>query len=121
MSKQAQKHANRNHSTILTTIKRYCSPVCDISTFKRSFHSILHAERSAYDFQCRNKPRNTQIAIIRRFQRKLGDISFPFAIFRSLNALFTPFYMQSVVHMISSAETGQETRKSQSFVDFDED
>ena len=89
--------------------------------FTFSFHSILHAERSAYDFHRRNKPRNTQIAIIRRFQRKLGDISFPFVIFRRLNALFTPFYIQNVMHMISSVETSPETQKSQSFVDFDED
>ena len=64
---KTRAHANRNHTSILTTIKRYLYPVCDISTFTLSFHSILHAERSAYDFQRRNKPRNTQIAIIRRF------------------------------------------------------
>ena len=57
----------RNHSSILTKTKRYSFPVCDVSTFNRSFHSILHAERSARVFQCRKMPRNTQIAIIRRF------------------------------------------------------
>ena len=66
-------------------------------------------------------PGHMQIAIIRLFERKLGDISFPFVIFRRLNATFTPFYMQNVVHMISIVETSPETRKSQSFVDFDED
>ena len=66
-------------------------------------------------------PGHTQIAIIRLFERKLGDISFPFVIFRRLNATFTPFYMQNVVRMISIVETSPETRKSQSVVDFDED
>ena len=113
-------HANRNHSSILTIIKRYFFPVCDISTITLSFHSILHAERSAYDFQRRNKPRNTQIAVIHRFWRQLSVISFPFEIFRYLHSLFTPFYMQNVVHMISSAETSPETRKSPSFVDFND-
>ena len=83
---------------------RYFSPVCDISTVKRYFHCIMRAERNAYDFHRRNKPRNSQIAIIRLFERKLGDISFAFVIFRRLNATFTPFYMHNVVHMISSVE-----------------
>ena len=80
----------------------------------------MRAERSARPFHRRNKPRNSQIAIIRLFERKLGDISFPFVIFRRLNATFTPFYMQNVVHAISSIEKSPETRISQSFVDFDE-
>ena len=84
-------HANRNHSSILSKIKRYFYPVWDMSTFTISFHSILHAERSAYDFQCRNKPRNTQLAIISRFWRRLIVISIPFEIFRCLHFLFTLF------------------------------
>ena len=88
--------------------------------FTFSFHTILHAERNAYDFERRHKPTHTQIAIIRRFQRILGDISFPFVIFRRLDATFTALYVQNVVHMISSIAIGPETRKSQSFVDFEE-
>ena len=38
----------------------------------------MRAERSARVFRHRNKPRYTQIAIIRRFCRKLSDISLPF-------------------------------------------
>ena len=67
---QAQKLANCNDSTILSKIKLYFHPVCDISTFKRSFHSILYAERIARAFQRRHKPRHTHIAAIRRFCRK---------------------------------------------------
>ena len=48
-------------------IKHYFFPVCDISMFKRSFHGIMRAERSARVFQRRNKPTHTEIAIIRRF------------------------------------------------------
>ena len=39
----------------------------DISSFKRSFHYIVRADRSARVFHCRNKPRHTKIAIIHRF------------------------------------------------------
>ena len=109
-----------NHSLIFTKITRYFSPVLDISTFKRPFHSILHAEHSAYVLYRRKAPRGTQIAIIRRFCRKLCVISLPFKIFRRLNANFTPFCMQNVVHTFASVKTNPETRKSLSFVDFDD-
>jgi hypothetical protein len=49
----------------------YFVPDWDISTFKRSFYSILHAERSAHCFMCRNKPFSLQIAMIWRLGRKL--------------------------------------------------
>ena len=71
----------------------------------------MRAEHGARDFQRRNKLRHTQIAIIRRFCRKLIDISLPFEIFRSLNARF---------HCIIGAERGSrdfqrrdETRRTQ--------
>ena len=51
---------------IFTIITRYFPPVYDIATFKRKFHSILHAECSAYVFQLQNKPKDTQLAFIRR-------------------------------------------------------
>jgi hypothetical protein len=41
----------------------YFFPVSDITTFKRSFHSILHAERIACRLQCRNNPCKSQNAI----------------------------------------------------------
>ena len=72
----------RHHSSILTKIMRYCSPVWDISTFKRSFYSILHAGRSPPDLQRRNMPVSSPNSIIRRFWRKLYVISFSFEIFR---------------------------------------
>ena len=53
--------------SILTKIKRNFYPVCNISMFKRYFLCIVSAERSARVFQRRNRPRHTQIAIIRRF------------------------------------------------------
>ena len=99
---------------------RHFSPVLDISTFNRTFHTILRAERSAHVFQRRNKPRNSKIAIIRRFCRKLRVISIPFKIFRHFKSLLTPLYLQNVVHRLSSAESSPGGQKSQSFVDFDE-
>ena len=56
-SKQAQTQANRNHSSILSKFMRYSSPDRDISLFKRSFHCIMRADRSARAFQRRNEPR----------------------------------------------------------------
>ena len=66
-SNDTHTHANRNHSSILTKIMRYFSPVYDISVFIRCFHCVMRAERSARVFHHRNKPRQTQIAIILRF------------------------------------------------------
>jgi hypothetical protein len=55
---------------ILTKI--YCNYlyVGAISTFKRSFHSLLHAKCSARYFQRRNKPTFTQNAIIHQILKK---------------------------------------------------
>ena len=91
---------------------RCVSPAYDNSTCKRPFHSILHAECSAYVSQRQNKPRDSQIAFIRRFWRKLSVISFQFKIYRRLNANFTPFYIQNVLNTFSSAESNPETLKS---------
>jgi hypothetical protein len=41
----------------------YFVPGCDVSTFKCSFHSILHADCIACRFQCRNNPSKSQNAI----------------------------------------------------------
>ena len=112
-SKQAQTHANCNNLSISSKIMRYFSPVGDISTFKRSFHCIMRAERSALVFRRRNNPRHTQYAIIRRFCRKLSDISLPFEIFRRLNALCTALCMQNLVQALSIVETSPDTRKLQ--------
>jgi hypothetical protein len=49
----------------------YFVPDWDISTSKLSFHSTLHDERSARQFQLRTKPGNKQSAIFRRFWHKL--------------------------------------------------
>ena len=47
--------------SILKKIERYFSSVGGISTFKRYFHCILHAECSANRFQRRNRRSSTQI------------------------------------------------------------
>ena len=87
------------HSSILTKIMRYFSPVRDIATFKRTLHCVMvRAECSARVFHRRNKPRNSRIAIICRSRRKLCVISLPFEIFRRLNALCTAFCEQNVLH-----------------------
>ena len=111
--------------TQIPIILRFFSKLCVISlpleictSFTRSFYFILYAERSVRVFQRRKRTKHTQIAIIRRFFRKLSDISFPFEIFRRLNALFIALCARNVVHAISSVKTRPDARKSQSFVDF---
>ena len=67
----------------------------------------MRAERSARVIQRRNKPRHTQIAIIRRFCSKLSSISLPFEIYRRLNDPFTAFYMQNVVQRVPASKQAQ--------------
>jgi hypothetical protein len=53
--------ANRKTETFKFRWKLcYFVPDWDISAFKRSFHSLLHAERSARQFQRRNNPCKSQ-------------------------------------------------------------
>ena len=78
---------NSNLTSILAKTERYFVPVRDISTFKHSFHSILHAECSACPSQRWNKPGRSQNAFFRRFWRKLAVTLFLFEIYRRLNAL----------------------------------
>ena len=78
----------------------------------------MRAEHGAGDFALLNMQRNTQIAIIRRFCRKIIDISLPLKIFRRLNAHFVALRVRNVVHAIPSVDTRPDARKSQSFFDF---
>ena len=101
--------ANRNHSSNLSKIKRYSSPVWDISTFNRSLHCIRLVECIARVFQSRNKPIYTQIVIIFRFWRKLSVICLPFEIFRRLNPPSTALCVRYVVHAILRVKTSPDT------------
>jgi hypothetical protein len=47
-------------------------------------------------------------------------ISFRIELFRCFDALSTPFYTPKAVHAEFTVETSLATRKTQSFVDFDE-
>ena len=73
----------------------------------------MHAERSARVFRRRSNPRYTQVAMIRRFCRKLSDIPLPFEIFRRLNAFCTASWVKNVVHALFIVETSPDTRKMQ--------
>ena len=101
-----------NNSSISSKIKSYFSPASDISTFKRSVQCIMRAERSGCVVRRRDKPRYRQNAFIRRFFRKLCDISLPFKIFRRLNALFNALCVQNVVRVLYVVETSTDAHKS---------
>ena len=45
-----------NISSILTKLNRYFGLAGDISSFKRTFYSILYADRSGRGFQLGNRP-----------------------------------------------------------------
>jgi hypothetical protein len=47
-------------------------------------------------------------------------IFFPFEIFPRLNRLVTAFYVHVIVHTVISNDTSPKTRKTRSFVDFNE-
>ena len=71
-----------NISSILTKINRYFGLAGDISSFKRTFYTILDAECSAHYMQRRNKPSDSKFVNISSILTKMyryfglaGDIS----------------------------------------------
>ena len=84
-SKQAEIHANCNNSSILKKIKRYFSRVSDISTFKRSFHSIMLAEREACTTFCTHS--SVKGAFKRRNISNAREISLNFLQYRRIIAV----------------------------------
>jgi hypothetical protein len=60
------------YNSTLTKISRYCGPVWDISTFKSSFHSILHAERIARHFLSSQDV--TYYSILTKINRYFGAV-----------------------------------------------
>ena len=88
----------------LPKINRYFVTFWDISTFKRTFYSILDAECSAHYMQGRDKHSSRNSQPFPRYGRKLIDISVSLEIFRRLNAHFTPFYTPIAVDAVFSLE-----------------
>jgi hypothetical protein len=85
-----------------------------MSAFKRFCHSILHAERSARQFQRRNK--SLQIAKLNlSYFEENSVISFLIEICRRLNAPATPFYTLNVAHAKISVDRIPADRKTKSF------
>jgi hypothetical protein len=95
-------------------------PVGDLSTFKRPNKFFLRTDHSARCIMLRNEPKNTQNAIILRYCRQMSANSFPLDIFQRLSAQITASYGQNLVHAVLSVETSATTRRTRSFVDFDE-
>ena len=60
-----------NIYTISPKINRYFGTLWDTSTFKRTFYSILDAERSARGFQLRIKPSDPKFATISSILTKI--------------------------------------------------
>jgi hypothetical protein len=90
----------------------YFVPDWDILAFKRSFYSILHAERSARQFQRRKNPCKSQNAI---FQISTKTLLFRSRWrFRRFYAHSTPFYTPNVAHAKIGVETIPGNPKTQS-------
>jgi hypothetical protein len=92
----------------------YFVPDWCISAFKRSFHYILHAERSARQFLRQINPCKSQNVIFQIFYENSVN-SVLIEIYRRLNAHSTPIYTLNVVHDCLSAEPISANRKTQSF------
>jgi malic enzyme len=106
-----------NHKSQTFKFRRklcYFIPDRDIQAFKRSFHSILHAERSARQFQRRNNPCKSQNSYVQNFGEN-SVISFLVQISRRLNALSTPFYTPNVAHAKFRVQTIPANRKTQTY------
>jgi hypothetical protein len=113
-SHQSLQREKRNHSSAWTKTTCYLVPGWTILIFTRTFHSILHAESSARQFQRRKKPCKLQNTVISRFWRQLPVVSFLIGIFRCSNAHFVPFYAPncSACHFVRR----NKTRKSQNTI-----
>ena len=98
--------------------ERYFSPVGGISTFKRYFYWILHAECNAQLYYFRNIHSSTQIVTTYSILRNLSVISLLLEEFRRLNAIFIAFYTPNVVQDIFYFESGAAERKSYTFPRF---
>jgi hypothetical protein len=85
-----------------------------LRAYKRSFHSILHAERIGCRFQRRNIPCKSQNAI---FQISTKSLLFRSGLryYGHINALSTAFYTPNVLHVDLSVEKIPANRKTQSF------
>jgi hypothetical protein len=89
-------------------------PFWDTTVFKRSFHSILRAERIACRFQCRKSPCKSQNAIFQTSTKTMLFRSW-LRYYGHINALSTPFYAPIVLHVDFSVDTIPANRKTQSF------
>ena len=78
-----------NISSILTNIYRYFGLARDISSFKRTFYSILYAERSARSLQLRIKPSDPKFATISSILTKVYRY---FGLARDISSFKRTFY-----------------------------
>ena len=78
-----------NIYSILTKINLCIDIFCDISTFKRTFNSILQVERSAHYMQGRNKHRSSKFATISSLLTKIYRY---FGLARDISSFKRTFY-----------------------------
>jgi hypothetical protein len=86
-------------------------PVRDISSFKRSFYSVVHSECSASPFQSGNKPRRSQNPTVRQI---LTEIDCNFQLVGDISSFKRSFY--SSLHAgcsVSPFHSGNKPRRSQ--------
>ena len=91
--------------------ERYIAIVEDISTFKRYFHCILHAEHTHVVFSVETCPTVQKMRPFTRSWRKLSAISLFLEMFRRLNAITIAFHAPNATNAIFSVETSTIVRK----------
>ena len=104
--------------SILTKTVRYIRTVGDISTFKRHFYCILHAQCYSRRFQRRDKLNCVLNATVYTISKKTVHISVLLEIFRRLNAISIAFHMPSAMHAVFGVESSPTVRKMRPFTRF---
>ena len=98
-----------NISSILTKISRYFGLAGDISPFKRTYYSILYADRSVRGFQLGNKPSGAKFVTISSILSKINRY---FGTFWDISTLKRTFY--SILDAECSAHYMQRRNKHSS-------
>ena len=99
-------------SSILMKIYRYFGLARDISSFKRTFYSILYADRSGRGFQLGNKPSGAKFATIYSILSKINRY---FGTFWDISTLKRKFYSSADAECSAHYMQGRNKHRSSKF------
>ena len=108
----------RPFTTFWRQTEHYFAIVGDISTFKRHFLRILHAECYACRFSLESSPTVRKMRPYTRIWKKLSVISLLLEIFRRLIAISIAFYTPNAMHAVFSVDTIPTVRNMRPYTRF---